>query len=58
MRRSSLATHSAGFVTSAAEAGKNHFKIMDVTRHKPMDTLCGYVRSAELFKDYAGDRIL
>jgi integrase len=48
----------AGFVTSAAEAGKNHFKIMDVTRHKSMNTLRGYVRSAELFKDYAGDGIL
>jgi site-specific recombinase XerD len=48
----------AGFVTSATEAGKNHFKIMDVTRHKSMDTLRGYVRSRDLFRDYAGDGIL
>jgi integrase len=48
----------AGFVTSAAEAGKNHFKIMNVTRHKSMDTLRGYVRSRDLFRDYAGDGIL
>jgi site-specific recombinase XerD len=48
----------AGFVTSAAEHGANIFKIMDVTRHKSVDVLKGYVRSREMFKDYAGDGIL
>jgi hypothetical protein len=48
----------AGFVTSAAENGANIFKIMDVTRHKSVDVLKGYVRSREMFKDYAGDGIL
>ena len=47
----------AGFATSAAEAGKNLFKIM-VTRHRSVDTLRGYVRSRDLFRDYAGDGIL
>jgi hypothetical protein len=27
---------------------------MEVSRHKSMDTLRGYVRRAELFKDHAG----
>ena len=31
---------------------------MDVTRHKSLDTLRGYVRSRDLFRDYAGDGIL
>jgi site-specific recombinase XerD len=56
----SLSAHSlrAGFITSAAEAGKNVFKIMDVSRHKSMDTMRGYVRSREMFRDYAGAGIL
>jgi hypothetical protein len=28
--------------------------MIDVSRHKPVDTLRGYVRDAELFKDLAG----
>jgi hypothetical protein len=28
--------------------------MMDVSRHKSVDTLRGYVRDAELFKDHAG----
>jgi integrase len=48
----------AGFVTSAAENGASIFKIMDVTRHKSVDVLRGYVRNREMFKDYAGDGIL
>jgi hypothetical protein len=30
------------------------FKMMDVSSHKSMDTLRGYVRDAELFRDHAG----
>lgn len=48
----------AGFVTSAAEAGANLFKIMDVSRHKNVQTVKGYVRNAELFKDHAGAAFL
>jgi site-specific recombinase XerD len=48
----------AGFVTSAAKRGASLFKLMDVTRHKSVDTLRGYVRDAELFKDHAGAGLL
>jgi hypothetical protein len=34
------------------------FKMMDVSRHKSVDTLRGYVRDAELFKDHAGAGLL
>lgn len=44
----------AGFLTSGAEAGASIFKLMEVSRHKSMDTLRGYVRRAELFKGHAG----
>lgn len=48
----------AGFLTSAAEAGANVFKMMEVSRHKSVDTLRGYVRRADLFKDHAGAAFL
>ena len=48
----------AGFLTSAAEAGASIFKMMEVSRHKSVDTLKGYVRNAELFKNHAGARFL
>jgi integrase len=48
----------AGFITSAAEAGANLMKIMDQSRHKSLDTVRGYVRSAEAFKDHAGASFL
>jgi integrase len=48
----------AGFITSAAESGANLFKIMDVSRHKSVETVKGYVRTAELFKDHAGSSFL
>jgi hypothetical protein len=35
-----------------------HFKMMDVSRHRSVDTLRGYVRDAELFKDHAGAGLL
>jgi hypothetical protein len=44
----------AGFLTSAASKGASIFKMMDVSRHKSVDTLRGYIRDAELFKDHAG----
>jgi site-specific recombinase XerD len=34
------------------------FEMMDVSRHKSVDTLRGYVRDAELFKDHAGAGLL
>jgi site-specific recombinase XerD len=48
----------AGFLTSAATNGASIFKMMDVSRHKSVDTLRGYVRDAELFKDHAGAGLL
>jgi site-specific recombinase XerD len=48
----------AGFLTSAAKRGANLFKMMDVSGHKSVDTLRGYVRDAELFKDHAGTGLL
>jgi len=48
----------AGFLTSAAKRGANMFKMMDVSRHKSVDTLRGYVRDAELFEDHAGAGLL
>jgi integrase len=57
---SAFSAHSlrAGFLTSAAANGANIFKLMDVSRHKSVDTLRGYVRDAELFKDHAGAGLL
>ncbi len=48
----------AGFLTSAAAKGASIFKMMDTSRHKSVDTLRGYVRDAELFKDHAGAELL
>src|ERR1700745_4338890 len=48
----------AGFLTSAAPRGASIFKMMDVSRHRSVDTLRGYVRDAELFKDHAGAGLL
>jgi integrase len=44
----------AGFVTSAAETGASILKIQEVSRHKSVDVLSGYVRRVDLFKDHAG----
>ena len=48
----------AGFLTSAADAGASIFKMMDVSRHKSVDVLRGYVRRAEMFRDHAGSSFL
>lgn len=48
----------SGFLTSAAQRGASIFKMMDVSRHKSVDTLRGYVRDAELFRDHAGSGLL
>jgi integrase len=48
----------SGFLTSAAARGASIFKMMDVSRHKSMDTLRGYVRDADLFRDHAGAGLL
>jgi len=48
----------AGFLTSAAENGASVFRMMDVSRHKSVETVRGYVRRAEEFKDHAGKGLL
>jgi integrase len=48
----------AGFVTSALEHGADIFKVMDVTRHKRVETLKGYDRRAKAFRNHAGDGFL
>ncbi len=48
----------AGFVTAAARAGTDVWKIQQVSRHKSMQVLSGYVRDARLFDDHAGEPFL
>ncbi|WP_157271626.1 hypothetical protein [Azohydromonas aeria] len=45
-------------MTSAAEAGASVLKLVEVSCHRSLDIVRGYVRSAELFKDHAGARLL
>ena len=57
---SDFAGHSlrAGFLTSAAEAGADVLRMMEVSRHKRVETVQGYVRRANLFKGHAGTGFL
>jgi site-specific recombinase XerD len=48
----------AGFLTSAAEAGADMWKMADISRHRRLETLRGYVRSAEQFKQHAGSAFM
>jgi site-specific recombinase XerD len=48
----------SGFLTSAARAGASIWKMQEVSRHKSVQVLSGYVRSAELFDDHAGTDFL
>jgi hypothetical protein len=48
----------AGFLTSAAARGASIFKLMEVSRHKSVDTLRRYVRDADAFRDHAGAGLL
>ena len=52
----SYAGHSlrSGFLTSAAEPGASIWKLLEVSRHKSLDTLRGYVRRVDLFNEHAG----
>jgi len=40
-----------GFITSAAKAGASIFKMMDVSRHKSVETLRRYVLDADAFNN-------
>ena len=48
----------SGFLTSAAELGASIWKLSEVSRHKSLDTLRGYVRRVDLFKEHAGAAFL
>jgi integrase len=48
----------SGFLTSAAEAGASIWKLSEVSRHRSLDTLRGYVRRVDLFKEHAGAAFL
>ena len=44
----------AGFLTSATGARASIWKMQEQSRHKSLNVLSGYVRSAKLFEDHAG----
>ena len=44
----------AGFLTSAAEAGADVLRMAEVSRHRRIETLQGYVRRANAFRGHAG----
>jgi site-specific recombinase XerD len=48
----------AGFLTEAAATGATIFKMQEVSRHKTVQILVDYVRSADRFRDHAGERFL
>jgi len=52
LEASTFSGHSlrSGFLTSAAESGAN---VSEVSRHRSLDTLRGYVRCVDLFKEHA-----
>ncbi len=48
----------SGFLTSAAEAGASIWNLREGSRHKSLDTLRGYARCVDLFKEHAGAAFL
>jgi len=48
----------SGFLTSAAANGANLFRMMDVSRHRSVNTVRGYIRKAQQFEDHAGSAFM
>ena len=48
----------SGFLTSAAESGAAIWKMAAHSRHRSLDTLRGYVRNVEMFREHAGAAFL
>lgn len=48
----------AGFLTEAARAGASLPKMQEVSRHKKVEVLLGFIRSTELFDHHAGGAFL
>jgi len=46
------------FLTEASRSGARLAKMQEVSRYKRIEVLLGYVRSAELFEDHAGEGFL
>ncbi len=44
----------AGFLTSAAESGADALRMMEVSRHRRVETVQGYVRRSNMFRGHAG----
>ena len=57
---SAVGAHSlrAGFLTEAARSGACLPKMQEVSRQKKLEVLLGYIRSAELFENHAGEGFL
>lgn len=54
-----LAAHAVAAIMRPRPAcGASVFKMMEVSRHKSVDPLRGYVRRADLFKEHAGAAFL
>jgi site-specific recombinase XerD len=43
----------SGLLTSGAEAGASVWKLVEISRHKSIDTLQGYIRRSDLFREHA-----
>jgi hypothetical protein len=57
---STVAAHSmrSGYLTSAAETGASIWKLIEQSRHKSLNTVRGYVRKVDLFKEHSGQGFL
>jgi integrase len=57
-RRLAARSLRSGFLTSAAESGASIWKMADQSRHRSLDTLRGYVRRVDMFREHAGAAFL
>jgi site-specific recombinase XerD len=48
----------SGLLTSAAARGATVWKLREVSRHKSLDTLSGYVRAVDMFRDHCATGLL
>ena len=55
-----FAAHSlrSGYLTSAAQGGASIWKLAEQSRHRSLDTLRGYVKKVDLWKDHSGASFL
>jgi hypothetical protein len=48
----------SGFLSSAAAANASIWKMVEVSRHKNLDTLRGYIRKVDAYRSHAGEGFL